>query len=225
MCNLYSFTSNRQSIIDFTRAVSVADSVGNLQPITRVFQDYAAPVVRNFESERQPSMARWGMPSPKFALINKKSGKPKLTDKSVTNVRNTKSPHWRRWLGVENRCVVTFTSFSENEVLPDGSRPPVWFSTDEDRPLQFFAGIWTNWTSVRKLKEGEITTDLYAFLTTDPNQEVGAIHPKAMPVILTDQQEVDVWLTAPWAEAVSLQRSLPDGALKLVARGEKHDEN
>lgn len=223
MCNLYSITSSRQAIIDFTNAVSVAESVGNLQPITGVYPDYSAPIVRNFEGERQLSMARWGMPSPKFALISKKTGKLKSTDKGITNVRNTKSPHWRRWLGIENRCVVPFTSFSENEVLPDGSRPPVWFAVDEERPLQFFAGIWTNWTSVRKLKEGEITTDLYAFLTTDPNKEVGAIHPKAMPVVLTEQQEVDVWLNAPWSEAATLQQPLPDGALQIVARGEKHD--
>ena len=31
----------------------------------------------------------------------------------------------------------------------------------------FFAGIWTRWTSVRKVREGETTNDLFAFLTTD----------------------------------------------------------
>jgi hypothetical protein len=41
------------------------------------------------------------------------------------------SPHWRRWLGVESRCVVPFTSFSENEVLPNGSWPPIWFALSE----------------------------------------------------------------------------------------------
>jgi len=34
------------------------------------------------------------------------------------------------------------------------------------------------------VKEGETTNDLFAFLTTEPNSEVGAIHPRAMPVIL-----------------------------------------
>ena len=52
-----------------------------------------------------------------------------------------------------------WTSFSENEVLPDGSRPTVWFAFDETRPLAFFAGIWTRRTSVRKVKEGETTND------------------------------------------------------------------
>jgi putative SOS response-associated peptidase YedK len=69
--------------------------------------------------------------------------KGRNSDPGVTNVRNTASPHWRRWLGVESRCVVPFTSFSENEALPDGSYPPVWFALDESRPLAFFAGIWT----------------------------------------------------------------------------------
>jgi putative SOS response-associated peptidase YedK len=45
---------------------------------------------------------------------------------------------------------------------------------------------------VRKAKEGEVTCDLYAFLTTEANAEVVPIHPKAMTVILTTEQEVDV---------------------------------
>jgi hypothetical protein len=38
---------------------------------------------------------------------------------------------------------------------------------------------------------------LFAFLTTDPNSEVGAIHPKAMPVILRTMEETDIWMTEP----------------------------
>jgi putative SOS response-associated peptidase YedK len=60
-------------------------------------------------------------------------------------------------------------------------------------------------------------------LTTDPNAEVGAIHPKAMPVILTKPEEIETWLKAPPEEALKLQRPLPDGALKIVATGEKVD--
>ena len=109
------------------------------------FPDYAAPIVRNTPAGREMAMARSGMPAPVFAL------KGRSSDPGVTNVRNTASPHWRRWLGVESRCLVPFTSFSENEALPDGRKPPIWFALSEERPLACFAGIWTTWTSVRKV--------------------------------------------------------------------------
>ena len=216
MCNLYSITKGPQAIREFARATR--DTTGNLPPIPGVFPDYSAPIVRNAtEGVRELTMARWGMPSPVFALKGRNS------DSGVTNVRNVASPHWRRWLGVESRCVVPFTSFAENEILPDGSRPPVWFALDESRPLAFFAGIWTRWTSVRKVKEGETTNDLFAFLTTEPNSIVAPIHAKAMPVILTTQEEIDAWMTAPTPKALTLQRPLADSSLQIVARGGKAD--
>jgi putative SOS response-associated peptidase YedK len=59
------------------------------------------------------------------------------------------------------------------------------------------------WTSVLNLKGGEVAVDLFAFLTCDPNAKVGAIHPKAMPVILTEPEEIETWLRAPWNEAAA----------------------
>jgi putative SOS response-associated peptidase YedK len=73
------------------------------------------------------------------------------------------------------------------------------------------------------VKEGETTNDLFAFLTSEPNKEVGAIHPKAMPVILTTPEEIETWMTEPTDEALKLQRPLPDGLLQIVARGSKTD--
>ena len=183
-------------------------------------------------------MMRWGMPSSARAQLDaasKRADKLRAKGKQVdfnellrmepdggtTNIRNTKSKHWKRWLDVPHRCVVPFTSFSEFNRAAGGD---VWFAFDDSRPLACFAGIWTNWTSVRKVKEGETANDLFGFLTTEPNVEVGAIHPKAMPVILTTPAEIETWMTAPAEEALKLQRRLPNGSLKIVATGEKKDE-
>jgi putative SOS response-associated peptidase YedK len=213
---LYSLTKGQQTIRELSRAM--CDRTGNMPPLPGIFPDYLAPIVRNQPDGRELTMARWGMPSPKFALIGRNS------DLGVTNVRNVGSPHWRRWLSIEHRCVVPFTSFSENAHLPDGTGPPVWFALDETRPLAFFAGIWTRWTSVRKVKEGKTTNDLFAFLMTDANKVVGSIHPKAMPVILRTPEEIDAWMDLPAEQALQLQRPLADDTLEIVARGEKKDE-
>lgn len=78
-----------------------------------------------------------------------------------------------------------FTSFSGDDTI-DGKKVPR--SGSLPRRAALFSpsrGLWTNRTSVRKTKEGEISADIFALLTCEPNAEVGRVHAKAMPVILT----------------------------------------
>jgi putative SOS response-associated peptidase YedK len=140
-------------------------------------------------------------------------------DPGVTNIRNVNSPHWRRWLGPTSRCVVPFTSFAEPDPAskaPGGRVPNAWFARNADRPLMFFAGFWTLWKGVKKVRDVEREFELYGFLTTSPNEIVSPIHQKAMPAILTTPEEVDLWLTADWEAVKHLQRPLPGNMLVVV---------
>jgi len=129
VCNLYAELRSQWEIMEAAEARY--DRTGNLPRFPSIFPDYAAPIVRNSAEGRELVMARWGMPSPSVAL------KGRQTDHGVTNIRNLQSPHWRRWLSAEHRCIVPFTSFSENQHFPDGSRTPVWYAFNETRPLVF----------------------------------------------------------------------------------------
>ncbi len=214
MCNLYAMTRGQQALRDLARALdlgAVADRLGNLPVLNALYPDAEAPIIglaRGDAPGPMLSLARWGMPSPAFARAGKS------VDRGITNIRNTASPHWRRWLAPQYRCLVPFTSFAEH-VKTDAGFQPLWFAPRADE-IACFAGIATRWTGVRKKAEGEVTITVFGFLTCDPNAEVAPHHPKAMPVILTDPAEMRGWLTADWADARALQRPLADGALSVL---------
>ena len=241
MCNLYSMMKARAEAGLLGRAMH--DRNNNQPPMPGVYPNYAAPIIlKGADGQREMRDASWGLPSSRKALMDaatKRAEKLRAKgkevdfaellrmepDKGTTNVRNTASAHWKPLLGPANRCLVPFTSFSEPDQV-GGSLQPIWFAIGDDRPLAFFAGIWKpDHTCVRKIKDGEITCDVYGFLTTEANAEVGAYHSKAMPVILHRPDEWDLWMSdAPWADVAELQRPVSDGALKVVAKGPRQDD-
>jgi hypothetical protein len=87
------------------------------------------------------------------------------------------------------------------------------------------SSLWTRWHGVRDFKSAPVDGEheLFGFLTTEANGAVAPIHPKAMPAILTTPDEVDQWLEAEAIDSLTLQRPLPDDALRIVAKGEKED--
>ena len=59
MCNLYSITKGQAAIREWLRATR--DTAGNLPPLPGVFPDYAAPIMRMVDGERELTTARLGV--------------------------------------------------------------------------------------------------------------------------------------------------------------------
>jgi putative SOS response-associated peptidase YedK len=128
----------------------------------------------------------WGFPPP-----------PNARAPVITNVRNLASPFWRTALSrPDRRCLVPVTSFCEWEGEP-GAKRKCWFSVPS-RPIFAFAGLW------RPTETGPA----FAFLTCEPNALVGEIHPKAMPVILAEE-DYGGWLGGSLDEARALATPFP----------------
>jgi putative SOS response-associated peptidase YedK len=147
-----------------------------------------APVIVQGKTRRHIVPRAWGVPPP--PKVAAEGGRP------VCNVRNLDSPFWIGTLRhTAFRCLVPVTSFMEWGGVK-GARTQHWFSVPS-APVFAFAGIW---------RDSEVAS--FAFMTCDPNPLVGAVHDKAMPVIL-NPWDYDRWLTGDWADARRLVDPFP----------------
>lgn len=206
MCNRYRMTAKQAEVAARYSVVSPYPDDLTVPP-PELFPDRPAFVVRSEGGARILDAMSWGFPHKvPGKRIDKATGKPVLLEKRVTNVRNYTSPFWKSALAnPARRCLVPFTSFSEYGQArgEDGKLPLHWFDVPS-RPIASFAGIW------RPAEGGAV----FAFLTTDANSLVEPIHPKAMPVILHDEDE-ERWLTAPFDEAIELAAPYPAQLMRV----------
>jgi putative SOS response-associated peptidase YedK len=204
MCTLYSINSDGNVVATTFRTLRPPRQ-GWAGPPGEVFPDRMGPVIRlDREGNRELLDMRWGFPPP-----------PNVGRQPVVNVRNVDSGYWRAWLKPEFRCLVPFDRFCEwTDATP---KRKVWFAPP-DGGMAAFAGIWRPWTGVRGTKKDPLEGDhlLYSFLTTAPNDIVGPVHAKAMPVILSNEDEWDAWLTAPVEDALEMQQPAPPDSLVIV---------
>ena len=195
MCNLYSMTAT----VDELRRIfgPFEGETSNLPRHDEIYPGYQAPVLRRRDDGGlKLEMMKWGFPGPAAA-----------GSRAVTNVRNLASPFWRNALDEpKRRCIVPATSFCEwtGEV---GRKTKVWFGLHKDEPPLFaFAGLW---------RPGE-GGPFMAFLTCEANATVGAVHPKAMPVMLRPA-DAGRWLDGPRADACELAQPFADTAMRRVS--------
>lgn len=196
MCNRYRMTANQAEL---AARYGIVGFPPDLQlPPPELFPKRTAWTIRDEGGARIAEPMAWGFPM----TIKGKSGKP--IEKAVTNVRNYASPFWRSALKVPaRRCLVPFTMFCEWEGEA-GAKVERWFDVPS-QPITSFAGVW------RPSEAGPVM----AFLTTEPNPLVAPIHPKAMPVLLSTEDE-DRWLTAPVEDALELAAPFPSQLMRVA---------
>ncbi|MET1756517.1 SOS response-associated peptidase family protein [Novosphingobium sp. RD2P27] len=155
---------------------------------------YPGTVVR-WEGDRQViDRMAWGI------VTTIKGARDQPLKKAVTNVRNLASPLWKGTLASRSqRCLVPFSRFAEPKI--GEGRAEHWFSVSA-RPTACFAGIW-------RVSEG---LPRFAFLTCAPNPLVAPLHPKAMPVIL-HEDDYDRWMEG--ADAAELAQPFPSQLMTL----------
>lgn len=213
MCNLERFRSSNDEVRRHFSIKANHDHAGNLQA-KDIYPRQEGPIVRMSEDgNRELVRMNWGFP---LSQGKKKDGSPKAA-KPVTNVRNTKSRFWLSWLKKpEHRCLVPLTAFAEPGTDRDekGRVKNEWFGMHDEERLFAFAGIWRNWNGDWNKERGAADTDVYAFLTTEPNEVVKPIHPKAMPVMVLPE-DYETWLEADWPVAKALQKSFPADLMAL----------
>lgn len=206
MCNQYRMTAKEVDLavtfgIRPTYGKDEEYPVGDIFPTGKKTPFYGKVIVQDGE-ERKLERMEWGVPTQEPSACDHSV---ELT-KYVTHVRNLNSSFWRSmWTTPARRCLVPVTAFSEYGLAPgeDGKKPLQWFDLPS-RPVFAFAGIW------RPTKCG----NAYGFLTTEPNAIVAPIYPKAMPVILHDD-DYDRWLTAPWDELKQLAAPYPSQLMRV----------
>ena len=114
MCNPYNQTTSAEAMRKLFR--DIENRAGNIEP-GAIYPDRMAPIIRARGEGMVLQRARWGLPSP--PQFHNPSG----IDRGVTNVRNTGSPHWRRWLGLTHRAPLTIPACRIRLM-----RRPVWSS-------------------------------------------------------------------------------------------------
>ncbi|MGD9804107.1 MAG: SOS response-associated peptidase [Hyphomicrobiaceae bacterium] len=218
MCNLYSITRNAEAIADLFRVSHNRSQV--FDPMPAVFPGWNAPVVRRAEDgERELLPMSWGFVLPQ----------PGRAARRVTNTRDDKmlTRFWKDAV-TRRRCLVPATAFCEPN---DGRRPGEkatwhWFALrgTEPRPPFSFAGIWQAWKGPLKKDGPPVVLNTYSILTTTPSSATSSINHERSPVLLTSDEDRDLWLDGTADDALALVKPIDGNRLAIVQAGlEKED--
>lgn len=174
-----------------------------------IYPDSPAPILRNNLDGPELGFSIWGMPSPDKAVKH-------INDKGITHIRQSDVAHWQKWQTVAHRCLIPAIAFckqthksaalSGNDArwLPLHTRPETYYS---------LPAYGQNELEPETHKRVRKVIVRLIFLTTKASSIRDQDTPISLPVILTNTDELDGWMTAPWDTARLLHRPLNEQKL------------
>ena len=119
----------------------------------------------------------------------------------------------------QRRGLVPGSSYCE----PKGEKPATshWYDA---RPMFTFPGVWTRYEGPLKKNGDTVEQEVFAFMTTEPNEPTASINHERMPVLLTDPTGFETWLWNSTEDAFKLARSYAADQTRIVQSGSDREE-
>ena len=128
------------------------------------------------------------------------------------------SPFWRP----------SFEQPASSYCEPKGAKPATWhwfaLNGEEQRPLFAFPGVWTRYRGPLKKDGDNVDLEVFAFMTTEPNQLTASINHERMPVLISDPGDFETWLSGSADEAFKLARSYAAEQMRIVQSGSERED-
>jgi len=187
MCGRYTLTKTEE----LAERYALSGQPDSIKPNYNVAPTQTMPVIMDLNGANHLELMRWGIP--RFI------GPGKVKD--VFNTRADKAFWSWKKLTSTQRVLIPATGFYEWKKQADGKQP--FLIHPSDQKIFSFAGIYSDGT--------------YSIITTEPNEEMAAIHNR-MPVILHPDDEA-AWLSPAnnnnRDDLEALLRPYEDGGLEM----------
>lgn len=200
MCAHYTIFLQQDELRDIVAAAekNLATPTLNFKMGTRdIWPGYVAPVMMPDGGTLRPTYMRWGYPLRKKKKIQKDPKNPEYTTRYVQNAKLEEAqekPFWQDSLE-ERRCLIPVSGFYEWKTLEDGQKQPYLFTLPQSS-IMYMAGMYKYF----KTDDGPYFP-YYTMLTTQPTEEVSAVHDR-MPVVLSEAEH-EIWLGDSFMEMVN----------------------
>jgi putative SOS response-associated peptidase YedK len=167
-----------------------------------IYPTNLAPVVTKENNDKDFNLFKWGFPLPKekgSLLINARG---ETLEEKVTFKNLLKS----------KRCVIPASAFYEWKLV--GKNKHKYLIKSQDKDFFYMAGLYNTFIDLH----GNPYTG-FVIITTAANEQMSAIHHR-MPLILSSQEEVELWIDNTSYDLASLKYLIRPYSGKLSVEGE-----